>query len=163
LGSFLPSFILFVYLGAYKYLLRRGTEDKTFVSRLFIYYNGRATDPRLAPYIAYDTGCDIKSAMTALQKYGTCDENYWPFREDFIPVQPYQEVYQAAQKYTILEYNDFHPDLNTMKDCLAQGFPFIFGMKLFNSFAATESNGGRLSYPGPNDKAVSKHTLSVFS
>ena len=133
------------------------------MSRLFIYYNGRAIDPVLGQNLEKDNGCDIKYAVPSLQQYGTCNENNWPFREDAIPVKPDDQVYQEAQNYTILEYNDVKLEKYKMKSCLAQGFPFIFGMRLFDSFGEAKTNGGKVRYPDANDKAASKHRLSVSS
>jgi hypothetical protein len=133
------------------------------MSRLFIYYNGRARDPTLAQNLEVDNGCFITDAIESLQQFGTCDENNWPFREEAIPLKPHDRAYQEAQKYTILEYNDVKVDLYQMKACLAQGFPFIFGLELFKSFGESEHNGGIVRYPAENETAADNHAMFVFS
>lgn len=36
-----------------------------------------------------------------------------------------------------------------MKCCLADGFPFVFGLDYFSSFEQSETNGGFVSTPNP--------------
>ena len=143
-------------------MLRRGANDTTNMSRLFIYYNGRARDPILGQNLAADNGCQITHAVESLKEHGTCPEDNWPFREDAIPLKPSDENYQEAQNYTILEYNNVPLVLYKMKACLAQGFPFVFGMKLYTSIGQARTNGGIVPMPSANEAAATKHKLSVW-
>ncbi len=52
-------------------------------------------------------------------------------------------------------------DLNEMKTCLAQGFPFAFGVKLFESFNDAAKNGV-VPKPGSADTARGSHGKSVI-
>ena len=52
-------------------------------------------------------------------------------------------------------------DLNEMKTCLAQGYPFAFGVRLYESFNdAAES--GVVPKPGPEDTAQGTIGMSVI-
>lgn len=45
---------------------------------------------------------------------------------------PDEQAYEHAKNNKITEALRVNIDLNEMKLCLAQGFPFAFGLKLYN-------------------------------
>ena len=112
--------------------------------------------------MAVDNGCSIKYAVESLQESGTCDENSWPFREDAIGQKPDDQIYEEARKYTIQDYSNVKLETYKMRACIAQGFPFIFGMKLFKSFGQARNNGGMVPYPDANDTVATEHKSSVL-
>ena len=52
-------------------------------------------------------------------------------------------------------------ELNEMKQCLAQGYPFVFGIKLFESFNDAAKNGV-IPKPGPSDITRGEHGRSAI-
>lgn len=148
------------FLGAFEYLLRRGASSDIDMSRLFLYYNARARNPMYGAWM-YDMGCYITDAIASLQELGTCNETNWPFEIMNINSRPPDSNYQEARNYTILQPVSVKRELNEMKSCLAQGYPFVFGAKLFKSFYESERNGGWVSMPGPNDSVAGQHGESV--
>ena len=131
------------------------------MSRLFLYYNARARNPMYSQWM-YDMGCYITDAIASLQADGTCNEKNWPFEIMNINSRPPAANYQEARSYTILQPVSVKRDLHEMKSCLAQGYPFVFGAKLFISFYESERNGGWVPMPGPNDSVAGQHGESVF-
>ena len=131
------------------------------MSRLFIYYNARCKNPNFTGWIQ-DTGCQITDAMITLQEHGTCDENNWPFNLGAINTRPQDENYQEAQNYTILEPTSVQLDLYKMKSCLAQGYPFVFGMALYTSFYTSQKNGGWVPMPNANEATAAEHGRCVL-
>ena len=109
------------------------------VSRLFIYYNARAQDNQSGQLT--DSGCSMTNGIESLQAYGVCLESMWPYNIENVNIPPYQELYQAADDFKITEAFRLESDLHQMKSCLAQGFPFAFGLKLFTSFDKAARTG----------------------
>jgi C1A family cysteine protease len=129
--------------GAYEYLAKRANGDSGDVSRLFIYYNARAYEGSKE-----DAGCMIVSAIQVLQEHGACSEATWAYDEAQVNVQPHDDAYEEARNFLVEEAQEIENDLTAMKHCLAEGFPFAFGLKLFQSFDKAEKRG---LVPNPDD------------
>ena len=102
------------------------------MSRLFIYYNARVKGSRSG--IVNDTGCSMTDAIEALEEFGTCLESIWPYDISRVNTRPDDEAYEQAETHKIYKATEIDLNLNEMKSCLAQGFPFAFGLRLFTSF-----------------------------
>jgi C1A family cysteine protease len=120
------------------------------VSRLFIYYNGRVKENGNDDNIT-DSGCTMTSAIEALEELGVCLESLWPYDISQVNARPSDESYQQAKPHKISEALQVNIDLNEMKSCLAQGFPFAFGLKLFSSFDQA-AHSGVVPMPSTSDR-----------
>ena len=127
-------------------MLQKETGEHIDVSRLFIYYNARAKRHH-AGHIR-DTGCSITSAIETLQERGVCLESIWPYDVSSVNEQPSAEAYEHATEHQITEALQVNINLHEMKSCLAQGFPFAFGLILYQSFDKAAKHG---VVPMPND------------
>lgn len=134
------------FLGAYEYLLRRQDNNTTDMSRLFIYYNARALDPQRA-MLMRDTGCMITHAIHAIKTFGTCSEDRWKFIGGNCNRRPTQDCYEEAKNFKATDAVELSVDLDSMRTCLARGYPFVIGAHLFQSFTQAETNGGYVSLP----------------
>ncbi|CAF4046838.1 unnamed protein product [Adineta steineri] len=132
--------------GAYEYLSKKEKNHDNIVSRLFIYYNGRVKEDSKSAVT--DSGCTMTSAIEALEESGVCLESIWPYDISQVNTRPSDEAYQAATGHKITQAMQVNIDLNEMKSCLAQGFPFAFGLKLYTSFDQAAKTG---VVPMPND------------
>ena len=56
-------------------------------------------------------------------------------------VRPTDQAYREAKRHKITEALRLNINLHEMKSCLAQGFPFAFGLRLFKSFDHAERTG----------------------
>ncbi|CAF4106525.1 unnamed protein product [Adineta steineri] len=145
--------------GAYEYLTKKSNGCNTNISRLFIYYNARVIG-NYSTTIS-DTGCSMTCAIEALEEFGTCLESVWPYDISRVDIQPDDEAYEQAENHKINEALHVNIDLNEMKSCLAQGFPFAFGLKLYSSFDNAAKNG-IVSIPNKleqNQKSDRSHAL----
>ncbi|CAF1461746.1 unnamed protein product [Didymodactylos carnosus] len=124
--------------GAYEYLVKQHLNKDTLVSRLFIYYNGRQQE---GEGDITDSGCTMSAAIEALEAYGTCGERLWPYDISAVNTKPSQAAYTEAKQFIVDEALSVQIELNEMKSCLAQGFPFTFGIMLFHSFDDAASGG----------------------
>ena len=123
--------------GAYEYLAKRIKASAHDVSRLFIYYNARELDGA----IDADEGTYLRSCIKVLKKYGTCAEATWPFDLERIFEPPHEHAYTEATNFLIEDAYRVDIDLDAMRQCLADGYPFTFGLHLFSSFQKAGSKG----------------------
>jgi hypothetical protein len=154
------KFILIVlmnicFIGAYEYLLKKASGQHIDVSRLFIYYNARIKDEESDENLE-DSGCTVTSAIESLEESGTCLESIWPYNVKRVNKCPSDEAYQAAENNTINDALEVKIDLYEMKSCLAQGFPFVFGLELYKSFDKAEKKG-IVPMPKSDDKSRASH------
>ena len=141
--------------GAYEYLANRLLGQSTDVSRLFIYYNARELDGDSSQ----DQGTYLKSCVKVLRKYGACSENTWSFDLNQILEQPHKRAYTEAANFIVEEAARVDVDLHAMQSCLADGYPFAFGLQLFASFQQAGSNG-LVPMPDPdNEKHDGGHAM----
>lgn len=151
------SLRIFFCLGTYEYLLKRHQSQDIDVSRLFLYYNARVRSNPGQPVV--DRGCSIYKAVQSLQIDGTCLEKDWPFYEAYVNNPPHRHLYQAAKSNVITEAVALDVDLDQMRTCLAQGYPFVFGLKLFRSFSLSRVNDGFVSTPQLGEPPLGQHNL----
>lgn len=133
-------------LGAYEFLVLRDRRRYIDVSRLFIYYNARVKGQSGEEDIK-DEGSSIPNAIEALREFGCCKETMFPFRYRNVNKKPPQQCYTEAEKYRIEGNTELRGSLDEMKACLAEGYPFIFSLDIWQSFHQAEDNGGRVPMP----------------
>ena len=117
------------------------------VSRLFIYYNARKKEKENLPINIIDEGATVTSTIDTLKELGTCVEANWPYLKAIVNVKPTRNTYHEAKRFTITEALEIPVDLYYMKSCLAQGFPFLFGLQVYESFNKAASNRGVVPMP----------------
>ena len=114
------------------------TGEVTRFSRLFIYYNARMMEDEFSQRNAteFDSGADLQFAIVSLITYGCCEERFWPFYEHLINIPPTGEAYANGENYRLHEFSRLSNDLYQLRQCLAQGYPFVMAIRTFPSFAA---------------------------
>lgn len=131
---------------------------KDIPSRLFVYYNARL----LEGIENNDAGCQIRDAMKTLAKEGVCEETIWPYVVENVNTKPSSTAYKSADHHTILQYSRLNnTDLLVLKGCLVEGFPFVFGMTLYESFENV-SKTGMVSMPSDSERAVGGHAMKCI-
>ena len=134
----------------------KNSKKHVDVSRLFIYYNSRLIDG-MQPHAMRDGGTQINSAVKGLAHYGCCKENIFPFNLSYINSQPPSHCYDEAKNYRITQSMSIDVNLDEMKACLAEGYPFVFGLQLFQSFMDAGSNYGRVQMPQYYEQQAAQH------
>jgi|SRR5579859_2064749 len=126
-------------------------------SRLFIYYNERV----LEGTVNSDSGAQIRDGMKSVGTQGACPENTWPYDITQFEVQPPDACYQAAlQHKTILYQRVADNNLNQMKGCLADGYPFVFGFTVYESFMSDAvAQSGHAPMPGAAEQVLGGHAV----
>lgn len=125
--------------GAYEYLVKKNEGIDYDVSRLFIYYTAREKMGEEKK----DCGSVIAAAIEGLEETGACSEYVWPYsdQKSMITRRPSEEAYNEAEQYKISDTELVPTNLNAWKHALAEGFPIIFGISLFNSFDQQRRKG----------------------
>lgn len=114
--------------GAYEFDLIKEKNMKIFTpSRLFIYYNER----KLEGTINEDSGAELRDGIKTINKVGVCPEPLWEYNIEKFAIEPSSEAYQSASHHKCIQYKRVTQVLSQLKQCLIEGFPFVFGMLIF--------------------------------
>jgi C1A family cysteine protease len=120
--------------GAVELLERKeGVHLLVNVSRLFIYYNERVIEHT----VECDCGAMLRDGIKTLVKQGVCAERKWPYVISKFTVKPSAACYREASDHQVLEYARIET-LREMRTCLADGYPFVFGFTVYDSFESTQ-------------------------
>ncbi len=142
-------------VGNLEFLEKAKGEKMIDLSRLFIYYNERFIEHRENE----DSGSTLRDGIKALKNFGTCPESLWPYDEKLLFKKPDPKAYAEGEKRKISKYERLK-NLDDMRDCLAQGFPFVFGIKVFESFESPiAKDTGFIPRPQLNEKFLGGHAL----
>ncbi len=119
-------------------VLRKKQGLPTFLpSRLFIYYNERV----VRNSVSDDTGATITDCIRVLTDMGAAHDSLWWYNPVKFAVKPNKAVYADGAKYKLTQSLAVRQNLDEMRGCLASGFPFVFGFRVYSSFANIRSNG----------------------
>lgn len=128
-------------------------------SRLAIYWWNRLQDGTTQS----DDGSTLAHAMNSLVKFGVPHESLWPYSDqgNQFAVKPSKPVWSDGYWHSIdkgLQIGD--GNLAAMKSCLAQGYPFIFGFVVYESFESDAvANTGIMPMPKPGEQVVGGHAV----
>ena len=134
---------------------KQGLPDFT-PSRLFIYYNERLAEGT----VNSDSGAQIRDGIQSVAQYGDCPESEWPYDPSQFAVQPPANCYADALKYKAVEYQAVAQDVDDMKSCLAEGFPFVFGFTVYGQFESEAvAQTGVVSMPQWFERVMGGHAV----
>jgi C1A family cysteine protease len=142
-------------VGELEFLELKDKLPLAYLSRLFIYYDERVIENT----VNSDSGAMLRDGMKTLAKQGVCAEKTWPYIISKFRVKPSAASYKEALKHEITSY---HRLLTTddMRACLAEGYPFVFGFTVYESFESQQvAKTGILSLPSPGEKQVGGHAV----
>ena len=126
-------------------------------SRLFIYYNERVMEHT----VSQDAGAEIRDGIKSINTLGVCAENEWPYVTSRFANKPSAKCYTDAAKFKSLAYKSVNQDMNSMKSCLAGGFPFSFGFTVYDSFMSDQvAANGIVPMPGPMENVQGGHAVA---
>jgi C1A family cysteine protease len=141
--------------GALEFLEMKSGQSFVDLSRLFIYYNERAVEHT----IASDSGAMIRDGIKTLASLGVCPEKKWPYVLSAFTKKPSAVCYTDAKKHTISTYHRI-ASLGEMRACLAEGYPFVFGFSVYETFESpTVARTGVLNMPKPRERQLGGHAV----
>ncbi len=143
--------------GLIHYDLIKQDVSKAFQpSALFIYYNERL----LENSVNEDAGAEIRDGIKSLVRYGVCPEQYWPYVISKFKTKPTKFAYKSAMPHRIDKYMRINQTVNDLKSCLADGFPFVFGIMVYESLESDDvAKSGMVPTPGKHEKALGGHAI----
>lgn len=142
-------------LAANMQFLRQKQKLPQFMpSRLYIYYNARWVDGN----VEEDAGTYIRTGVKVLVKAGFAHETIWPYVIDKYAEHPPMAAYNDARLYYPMKYFRLdNGNLNSLKSCLAAGYPIVFGFTMFESFWESDKTGF-VKMPS-NDSEIGGHCV----
>ncbi len=157
----IPSSTANAIAGAYEYLINQhlpGADDPVYTSSMFIYYNARWR----ASNQDQKTGSCIQYGMESLISLGACREETWSYERNVACVKPNDLAYEGAEYFRDLNIKKVPTNLDMWKQCLAEGYPIVFGCVLFDSFDDCQKQGGVVSMPNPSELEDADHHLHAM-
>jgi C1A family cysteine protease len=124
-------------------------------SRLFLYYYIR----KLQGNTDEDTGGYMRNVFKAANRFGVCSEIWWNHRIELFATEPWPASQQEAKEHIALKYEALPQDIEAAKDCLASGYPIIFGMLLLTNFFKIKKDG---KMPLPEGRIEGGHALCAI-
>ncbi len=141
--------------GNLEFLEKKAGKRATNLSRLFIYYNERAMEGT----INEDAGAAIRDGVKSLVHLGVCSESKWPYKIAQFASKPSPACYKQATSHEVTSYQRVI-GLRQMKQCLAEGFPFVFGFSVYEGFESDAvAKTGKLDLPKPKEKQLGGHAV----
>jgi C1A family cysteine protease len=139
--------------------MKQGLADVFAPSRLFIYYNERAMEGT----VGQDAGAMIRDGVKSVNKVGAPHEALWPY-SDANPgpftKKPSAKAYADARKHPAVIYQSVPQVDVQLKGCLASGYPFVFGISVYESFeSAAVAKTGKVPMPKPKEKLLGGHAI----
>ena len=141
--------------GNIEFLDNRTDSEYADVSRLFIYYNERV----IIDTVDYDSGAMLRDGIKTLKNDGVCPERVWPYRIGKFKSKPPANCYKEAAGRRIASYYRI-ASLDEMLNCLAEGFPFVFGFTVYESFESPKTaQTGVVPMPQKSESPLGGHAV----
>jgi C1A family cysteine protease len=135
--------------------MKQGMTD-FMPSRLFIYWNERSIEGT----IDSDSGAQLRDGIKCVNKLGACAEADWPYDSSKFRDRPPQSAFDSAKLDRAVGYQRLVQNLNQMRGCLADGFPFVFGFTVYESFEGPDvQRTGQVPMPASNEQQVGGHAV----
>jgi C1A family cysteine protease len=137
-------------------MIKQNNKNPFMPSRLFIYFNERVMEHT----VNSDAGAEIRDGIKSVVKQGVCPESLWKYNIPKFTIKPPATAYKAALKEQAMVYNRLNVEISSLKNCLAQGFPFVFGMSVYSSFESDKvTKNGIVPMPKPKETLMGGHAV----
>jgi C1A family cysteine protease len=135
---------------------KQAQPDVFTPSRLFIYYNERVIEGT----IDEDAGAMLRDGIKSVAKQGAPHESLWPYRIPRFRTRPATAAYNDGEAHQALVYQRLIQSTDQLKGCLAEGYPFVFGFSVYESFEAGEvARTGRVPMPRRGEALLGGHAV----
>lgn len=145
--------------GAMKYNQTVQKLSTFTASRLFIYYNTRV----LEGTVPVDSGATLRNTIKSVNRWGAPPETTWTYNQARFAVKPIVPAYQQGVQHKAVSYSRLNQDMYSLQSCLADGFPFVFGFSVYNSFMSQiVSTTGRVPMPTRQEGNLGGHAVAAI-
>ncbi len=136
--------------------MKQEVADVFVPSRLFIYYNERVIENT----VDEDAGAMIRDGIKSIAKQGGPHEALWPYNISKFRSRPNTRTYRDGAKHRAILYQRLVQTLDQLRGCLADGYPFVFGFSVYESFESDAvAKTGRMPMPKPKEKQLGGHAV----
>jgi C1A family cysteine protease len=136
--------------------MKQAAPDVFPPSRLFIYYNERVIEHT----VGEDAGAMIRDGIKSVSKQGAPHETLWPYVIAKFRTRPSARAYADARAHPAVLYQRLTPVGDQLRGCLTEGYPFVFGFSVYESFETDSvARSGRVPMPKPKEKMVGGHAV----
>jgi C1A family cysteine protease len=137
-------------------LLQKSAKTAFTPSRLFIYYNERVIEHT----VNSDSGAQLRDGIKTVANQGSPPETLWPYDISKFEDKPSASVYKAATKSKAVSYHSIVQSLTQMQGCLAEGYPFVFGFTVYQSFESPAvAKTGVVPMPTTKESVIGGHAV----
>jgi len=134
---------------------KQGVKEFT-PSRLFIYYNERVMERT----VSQDAGAQLRDGVKSVATLGAPPETDWPYDISKFAQKPPKQAYTDARSDLVTTYARVTQDLTQMRGCLAEGYPFVFGFTVYESFESQAvAKTGEVPMPTTGEAVVGGHAV----
>jgi C1A family cysteine protease len=143
-------------VGALEFLEKKaGDATPTNLSRLFLYYQERLVEGT----VDSDSGAFLRDGIKVLNRIGTPAESAWPYRIEKFTRRPTVTASRKAGAHRITLYERIDT-LAQMRACLADGYPFVFGFTVYESFESEAvARTGAVNMPSGAEEELGGHAV----
>jgi C1A family cysteine protease len=125
-------------------------------SRLFIYYNERTIEGT----VDEDSGATLRDGIKSVARQGAPHEPVWPYVIARFRKKPSAAAYVDGRRHQALLYQRVPRTLDQMRGCLAEGYPFVLGFSVYESFESRAvAKSGVMPMPGPAETLLGGHAV----
>ncbi|MBZ5559848.1 MAG: C1 family peptidase [Acidobacteriia bacterium] len=136
--------------------LEEGRRSLPEPSRLFIYFNERL----VAGVVDQDASVSLRDGYRTIAKFGSCPEPMWPYQVRRFRRQPTPRCYRAGRRHEAVEYYRIRRALSHLRTCLAEEYPFVFGLAVHKSMLSRQvKRTGLIPVPRRGDHMVGGHAV----
>jgi C1A family cysteine protease len=141
-----------------RYLLRKNNySEQPIPSRPFIY---NTSQMKYTNRPIQDDGTTFDDISWALRKYGFCPESEFDYEADNIAVEPPNQCFKDAEEHQLLSNHQVNPDIDEIKNCMAEGYVISAGIPVYESFESEQvAETGIVPIPKPDEKLLGYHGI----
>jgi C1A family cysteine protease len=136
---------------------KQGTKEFT-PSRLFIYYNERVIEGT----VNQDSGAQVRDGIKSVATIGAPPERDWPYDTKQFAQKPPAAAYSDAKQDLVSSYARVAQNVTQMQGCLAEGYPFVLGFTVYESFESEDvAESGIVPMPVSGEAVVGGHCVAA--
>lgn len=142
--------------GLTQYLMRKHEYVDWMPSQLALYYWNRMQKGNTSE----NNDDSLQDAMNSLIKFGVPHESLWKYEPKNFTIKPEKAVWSDGYWHSVKIGLSVEQNIETIKSCVAEGSPIIFGMMVYSYFESPEmKKNGILKMPTSNDKILGGHAV----
>lgn len=135
---------------------KQAQADVFTPSRLFIYYNERVIEGT----VDEDAGAMLRDGIKTVAKQGAPHESLWPYVIARFRLKPAAAAYTDGKRHEAILYERLTQSVEQLQACLADGYPFVFGFSVYESFeTAAVARTGRVPMPRRGEVLLGGHAV----